>query len=618
MPETIPTPSRTFWSLGVVPAQSWIAEARRSRDLLTGSTLLSWSMGRLLSFLENRPLEVLLPKLAEQDFKGLSGTFRAALEAGSTGVSNHASGWIAEPLEQAETLFRELEGCLAEAWSEFHKEVAGDAAHRSDDLWQLTSPEIGKPPCPLQVVWALKETSGVPDKDGLHQVEALYSAVKRSRLIPSHLGGAEVRKCGQCGKRESLGGPDPARWRQFQDKLTQLKEVQEGLRFTAAEYLCTVCALRRLGGYLREESFPSTSTIAASDWVWNLKSSDDLRSALRSFQNAAQKVPGYEPKWVDRASLYYRHSVARELRAARQTSDSARAEALEAVLASQKNLASEIRRHNQKDAESPIAESPAQYLAVVMFDGDDMGSKLREDLGSLPGQVVQFQKNLNAYFGERDDETPPKGQPFYLGGDEGLILAPAGVALGLADEIRRKWQETAGSTEGKATLSMGIAFFDHERPLGAAIETAKRSLKRAKQMLKKNALAISVQTASGSEWMAVARWGESWERVSAAVELIRRGTLSSGWPHDVERFLRTLPKSAFRGDSESRSAIREEVRRLTWRRSKPASKQTVWENLHGDTWWSEQPADEELSTLADHFHLVAFLARQSTSIEAGS
>jgi hypothetical protein len=41
-----------LFSLGLVPVQSWIEEARRSRDLQAGSVILWWTMARVLHTLE--------------------------------------------------------------------------------------------------------------------------------------------------------------------------------------------------------------------------------------------------------------------------------------------------------------------------------------------------------------------------------------------------------------------------------------------------------------------------------------------------------------------------------------------------------------------------------------
>lgn len=611
---TLQTTARTFWSLGVTPAQSWIAEARRSRDLLAGSRLLAWLMGRLLGHLRSRGATVRLPQVTEDDLRGLSGSFAAALDDGSSGVSNHASGWVELPLAEAGNLFQELQAELDSLWSGLCAEVSQDAGKSAGDLWRVAGPAIGAPSCPLQLVWALRESDS-EERQGLEEVDAVFAAVKRSRPVPA-CSGAPVRKCGQCGRREAMGGDDPKDWRDFQTRLSGVPEVQQGLRIDAAEYLCPVCALRRFAGYLTKETFPSTSEIATSEWLWRIRNSPDLCAALTALQEAAARVPGYEKSWADHAPLYYRRSLDRELRRARKEKNENAETKLEEVQAARRQLEEEIRKHNRRDPDNPVPEKPPEYLAVLTFDGDDMGRRLHEDFDTLPGEVVKFQKALAAWFRESGESLAPRGRPFYLGGDEGLILAPLAVALGVAYEIRRIWKGTAGSTPAGATLSMGIALFDRERPLGAAIETARHSLDRAKSMERprKDALAVSVQTASGSEWTAAAHWGESWNRMTVAVELIRAGTLAAGWPYDVERFLRTIPDEAFRADSETRAAIREEVKRITARRAKEGDRKAAWKDLDGDAWWKVQPADEEVATLPDHLHLVAFLARESGAL----
>lgn len=604
---TEPLLARTYWSLGLTPAQSWIAEARRSRDLLAGSRLLAWGMGRLLVFLGSRHATVKLPEVTAEDLESLAGRFATALEEGSSGVSNHASGWVDLPLTEAEGLFHELQAEWDSLWSELRADVAVDAGRSAKDLWRVVDPAIGAPSCPLQLVWALRESASEP-QEGLDQVEAVFAAVKRSRPVPRH-SGFPVRKCGQCGRREAMGGETPEEWREFQDRLSKVPEVRQGLRIDAAEYLCPVCALRRFAGYLMKRPFPSTSEIAASEWLWRIRNAQDLCAALTALEKAMEAV--YEEKWADRAPLYYQRSLERELRRARKDGDEDAEKKLTEVQAARRGLEKAIRELHGPDSKDPIPEKPPEYLAVLTFDGDEIGRKLRENLDTLPGQVVEFQRRLTAWF-RTGESVPPRGQPFYLGGDEGLILAPVAEALNVARGIKKIWDATVGE---EATLSMGIALFDRERPLGAAIEAARRSLERAKGMdppNKKNALAVSVQTASGSEWTAVAHWGESWDRIQAAVELIRDRTLASGWPYDVERFLRTLSKDAFESGGETRAALREEVKRITLRRCfKEEDRKTIWEKLQGETWWKEQPADQEVATLPDHLHLVAFLAREA-------
>jgi hypothetical protein len=199
-------------------------------------------------------------------------------------------------------------------------------------------------------------------------------------------------------------------------------------------------------------------------------------------------------------------------------------------------------------------------------------------------------------------------------------MAPAADALRLALEVRRAFSEAFGSDERAPTLSMSVVFFEQSRPMAGAIRAAHALLREAKARDGKNALAVGVETASGSRWSFVDHWGEAWERLAGAVKLVQSGELAVGWAHDVERFLETLPPEAWRPDALD--AIRAEVRRLFFRRLKPCGENPQerlayrwrrWRrSLHGDSWWAAEvgelpePAPQQL-------HLVAFLARQGAA-----
>lgn len=614
---------RLFWSLALTPVQSWIAEARRSRDLLAGSRSLAWLMEELLIAVAEADGSVLLPHLDAGELQPSRRSFGSAVRAGSSAVSNRASGWIALPQEQARGFFHALERRLAESWRELVREVRESAARSAGRLWAEVGDAVGEPECPFLLTWAAVESRG-GDAEGLAEVDRLFAAVKRSRPARPHTGGP-VRKCGQCGRREAMGDDDPARWHAFQKGLEGLDEVRRGLRFEPGEYLCSLCALRRFAGYLREDAFPSTSAIAAREWrgaVESQPSDSELRRALASLDGAASRVPGYEPEWADRAPLAYSRSVDRAARDARREGDSGREEALRTVVDCQNDLSRAIDRHNTQNRRELLATAPPDYLAVLMLDGDDLGRRLREELERLPALVQRFQQRLAARLADRADPLT-LAEAFYLGGDEGLLLAPVGAVLRLARKIRSLWKQILGEpADGAATLSMGVAIFDRERPVSTALETARRSLETSKRLPGKNALTVSVQTASGSIWSVTGHWRDDWMRIEQAVDLIREGRLAAGWSHDVEAFLRTLPTDAFRAGDRSREAIREEVKRLTFRRlqrlavegkaeGSESIRDAVWKRLAGEAWWQREPAEELLAGQPDQLHLVGFLARQA-------
>jgi CRISPR-associated protein Cmr2 len=611
------------WSMGIVPVQAWIGEARRSRDLLAGSTILSWLMARLLSSPPMAAADVRLPPLDGGVPSGADGPLAAALDGATDGIPSRASGLLEATVPEAARVFEEVERTLVASWELLRKEVAAHASRSAADVWKLVGAFASVAPCPFQLVWCVEDAA----EGDLASIDRLFVATKRSRRVLPHEG-APVPKCSQCGRREAAGGRDLAAWKAFQEKLQQLEGVRSGRRIDEHERLCAVCLVKRFAGYLRSDQFPSTSAIAARDWLWAVRSNDDLRSLLEALEAAAGRLPGESGDEL--APHYYRRTIDRELERARRRADPSRRAAVEEVRNGQRALSAGIERWNASHPTERVPGQPAEYLAVVVFDGDDIGRHLHERLDEVGQGIRSFQAGLRDRLAGSREGPLGRAEAFYLGGDEGLLLAPASTVLDLAHGLREQWREAMEPLgENGPTLSVGVTVFDRERPLGPAIEMARTALARAKAREgwhpgdRKNGLAVTIQTASGSGWTAVAGWGEGWDRARSAVGLLRSGLLSSGWPHDVEGFVRSLDEEAWSAGEAARGAVRQEVKRLTFRRvtrrgvgaGTPVDLEDrceqVWERLGGHRWWGEQPSLLERATQADQLHVVAFLARQA-------
>jgi CRISPR RNA silencing complex Cmr2 subunit-like protein len=82
------------FTLGLIPVQEWIAQARRSRDLRAGSVFLWHLVARLLARLrrELAGVEVWTPKVTDEELARLARqSFRDALGE-PYGIPNRASG----------------------------------------------------------------------------------------------------------------------------------------------------------------------------------------------------------------------------------------------------------------------------------------------------------------------------------------------------------------------------------------------------------------------------------------------------------------------------------------------------------------------------------------------
>ena len=619
------TPERRYvFSVGIVPVQAWIAEALRSRDLRAGSALLSWLMAKLLVHLrEELGAEAQIPREGEPGLFGRlaadEGGFGAALKAGY-GIPNRASGFClaSGPRRTVEEVLPALEeDVLLPAWQAWKREflLEPDTTRDSADFWQDLAPyrdryeaRVGRSgDCPFEVVWVAKPLdgsgSGVEDEAALREIDRLYADVKRSRPVDPWVAGAPVGKCGMCGKREAIGPSETfSAWRAWHRRIDRLAWVQRGWRVDPGERLCYVCLAKRMAAYAAGgEAFPSTGLVAA--WPW-LKAIETAGGAPAAALVALRRAVAAEGDGDLGRTLF---SSASELRSQGRVG---LAEAREVL---SRSLGDRPRALPVTDTAAPlprIPRDPPSYLALVVFDGDDMGAHVGRAPGEVSPKIAAFATEA------RELLTREVPGVFYLGGDEGLALLPASTALRRVVELREAFGRSLGDG---ITLSAGLVFFEQRRPLGAALDEARHLLKEAKSLEGKNALGVAVQTAAGTRWHLVEHWGATWERVAAAVGAVQDGRLAAGWAYDVEDFLESLDDATWAGLVRSPEPVRREVERLLVRRLIPHQGQgrhrrreearQLWERLRGEELWTMR-GNVAPQRHPEQFHLIGFLARQ--------
>ena len=609
-------------SLGLIPVQEWIAEARRSRDLRAGSVILSHLMARVLWRLTSErgcEVDIRVPQEREEgEHRSLSEDLAAAL-AHDYGIPNRASGFLTAPdSARIAEIFRGLGTEVVDRWqniktTHLERSKLGDDLHRAlgADLPGYLEATVGGSDCPFSLVWVALPWSGeVQDRPrALEEVDRAYADVKRTRPVRGWVHGKPVGKCNQCGRREAVGPQESFfDWRRFHEELAQNPAVARGTLLRPGERLCAVCLAKRSVGYRnptgeRRKRFPSTGDVAIAPWSRAIS-----RAGLGSWLDGiAATTLGRED--LGRAVLESEEALWREHGASGN-------ERLEELLAARRNLARAIDQHNrERPHETPLALTSPRYLAVLCFDGDDMGRHLQRDPEGAPRAMNDFGTRAGEALAQLGE-----GQAgvFYLGGDEGLAMVPVTVALELAITLRRAFDRAWEAAAEQPTLSMGIALFEYSRPMGGAIRLARSALEAAKARRdggRKNALAIAVQTASGSRWRHIEPWGAGWERAQHAVDLVRSGRLAAGWPYDVERFLRSLEPDAWEEPGFAEAAL-DEVRRLFFRRLDTRGIPRKQRRTFSEARWNElEPAGwlggRRRHLDSDWFHLVGFLARQT-------
>ncbi len=590
--------AKYVFSLALIPVQEWIGEARRARDLRAGSAFLCWTMARLLVALQrSAEADIRIPRLLE-DLAGLADSPFGRVLDQPYGLPNRAAGYCeAAGDEDLRVKLGALTGVLIQAWEDFRNsgrtDLGGDGRRflNSLDPWEKAYREKVGDDCPISLVWVAKALAGDADlKRDLEAIDRLFLEVKKTRPVRAWVAGHPIGKCNQCGRREAIGptGDFPT-WRRWHEERAADPWFQRGARIDAGERLCYVCLAKRLASYAGGESFRSTGEVAAGPWLARIP-----LSARNEFSNALAKAQGAD---LGRALFLSPSKLA-------ESYGPAVADARRALFAAAAN-------------ERDLPAHPPSYLALLTFDGDDMGARVRQDPEGVPRSMEEFARMAREEFTRFDR----RAEIFYLAGDEGLAMVPAATALDLALALRTRFGMCFGE---RVTLSAGVALFEQRQPMAGAIRAARAALAEAKERRGKDALGFAVATASGNRFTVVKPWGAEWKRLQKTIELVQHGELASGFAYDAESFLSELPAEAWSRPSV-RNAARAEVRRLFFRRvsvdgttrsERFEQRAELWRQLDGENWWQTDP-EKDGPRAAEPFHLVGFLARQLVPSPSG-
>jgi CRISPR-associated protein Cmr2 len=218
--------------------------------------------------------------------------------------------------------------------------------------------------------------------------------------------------------------------------------------------------------------------------------------------------------------------------------------------------------------------SPLPYYALLHADGDNMG-KVIDAIDTLE-RHQELSRNLSIFAGKVRTivENDHAGALIYAGGDDVLALVPLHTALPCADHLARTFYEqlqqfTAPNDEKTGTisptLSVGIAVWHHIEPLADALDLVRQAEKQAKDVHRKNALAVTLSKRSGADRTVAgswgnpdttdqqAAWGTLYQRLLTFVELHRREAFPDGAAYELhDLYLRvghTLPPAALQAEA---------------------------------------------------------------------
>jgi CRISPR-associated protein Cmr2 len=157
------------------------------------------------------------------------------------------------------------------------------------------------------------------------------------------------------------------------------------------------------------------------------------------------------------------------------------------------------------------------YYALIAFDGDSMGKWLSGTMLSGGADLEDFHQKLSlrlSVFAKNSkaivDDTN-RGKTIYAGGDDYLGFINLQYLFEVVQELREAFHKEVNGDEAemKLTFSAGIVVAHYKEPLGMVVQKARDMEKAAKKQGDRNAFGLAVLKASGEVQQTVYKWDEN-------------------------------------------------------------------------------------------------------------
>lgn len=557
------------------PVQSFIASARKTRDLWAGSYLLSYLVQTGLDFIKRNGVtdtNVIFPDpdaaSGAPDMALLPNRFLALVpDSDRVNVKNLGHNVTNE-------IQAKFNNIIKFGINKFNlpQEIEKFSHRQARDF--------------LETYWV-----AIPFKEGSSyaaQYEAIETALCGRKNLKTFVQPDEPEgslKCSMCGEREAAHPKGVTR-------IPAVKKFWEKIslgnpRFADSEYLCFICLAKRfLPEYFSVEDtrFPSTAEVAAAAYKGIIFGSDEyleLEEAAGS-GNMLDRQGWHLPKnkirfgvgeTLDAMWLYKENYTLKRFQAQNKdlTEDNVKALSREAKKGEGNN--------KPLDVLQKCFGKPTPYYAVLAMDADNMGKRIKavesiEAHRHISRQLAGFAKDDARKIVEEDH----LGKLIYSGGDDILALVNIDHLFCVMETLRKSFSVRFNrdfSELGGFSLSCGVCVSHYKNPFSTTLRTANEMVKFAKTDEKflydpRNAFAIMVLSHSGNFKKVAANWesGESdtptvIDELQEIKSLLDKKVLSNNFIYTLKREFAPLMDQ--KGQINNDVFLLSELQRLMWR-----------------------------------------------------
>ena len=488
-------------TLSIGPVQEFIASARRSRDLWSGSWLLSEMAKAAAKSLFEAGAQMVFPFVDEATKDRLEPCDRMD-DNFSVGnkiqvqVDAADDADVRDLVEQAKAAAQSrFETIARQALRELQAPQDLNVTLRNE-IWQMQLNDYLE----IQAAWARITEKGYSDAS---QRAASGLAARKATRDFTSTGASNAWDERFMLPKSSLDGARETVLLEKANGDADLSDVvRRKLGLSRSEQLDCAGIVKRLGG--NSEQFTPVTRVAADAWLQGLPE-NELSKLCDAYEplialNLATRVKGNQDIYADfpfDAQLLYRNR-------------------LDAALSDNKNNADASEKlSNLKNALKPIWHKygePCSYWAMLLADGDRMGELLDR------AKMIEEHQMITEALSSFAESVPAKMRDFqaqcvYAGGDDVLGFVALDKAVDCADALRQAFSDSLKKVsdvlkaEKTPTLSVGLAICHISTPLGNVRRLAKHAEKVAKgdnysadQQRNGLGITLSVRSGSDSDW----------------------------------------------------------------------------------------------------------------------
>lgn len=483
--------NRYLMAVSIGPVQSFIAAARKLRDLWYGSHVLSELSKAVARSLLEQGCELIFPAPVDESQLDENSPFNVANKIMAVSPAGADPAGI---IAQARRHYREL-------W----KKLAEEALNRfpsgtvNAELYRQQIDEFGE----FYSAWSVYRPDEYPRCR--QAVEETLSARKMLR---------QFDKPGWDGSgllKSSLDGI-------YETVLTYGKtdrRLQNRYLVKSNEQLDAVGVLKRSGGGGQKRRFESFSDIAVLSYLAGLKAnmSEELEELLSSVREKAS-LPALREIWQNSPG-HREPDLFGELPCELLYPSRLLGEFTDSELSGNQDVSGLVRSIGKLIKRT---REPDPYACILVGDGDRMGLTI----GSLKGEEEhrRFSRDLETFSRRvRNAVESAEGQLIFSGGDDVLAFLPLHRVLEAAVEINRLFAEiVGGACRGKGisppTFSAGVLVAHHQDPLDRALNLARQAERRAKEEGGRAALCLIQSKRSGGDRTVTGKWAAEGGRQS--------------------------------------------------------------------------------------------------------